>query len=130
MESISLNTEERNQLVDITSRIQQIVNDTETEEGTCMIYSPHTTAAITINEGADPDVQRDILKALKEIIPNINFKHMEGNSDAHIKSSLIGPSEQVVIRNRKLKLGRWQKIFFCEFDGPRSRNVWVEVTKK
>lgn len=130
MESISISSDERNQLIDITSRVQQIVHDSETEEGSCLIYSPHTTAAITINEGADPAVQKDILNALKEIIPNINFEHREGNSDAHMKSSLIGPSEKVLIRNRKLKLGSWQKIFFCEFDGPRSRNVWIKIFKE
>ncbi len=129
MESISISSEEKTQQIDITSRVQQIVHDSEIKEGTCLIYSPHTTSAITINEGADPAVQEDIRRALTEIIPNIKFKHMEGNSDAHVKSSLIGPSERVIIRNRKIKLGRWQKIFFCEFDGPRSRNVWIEVSE-
>ncbi len=130
MRSISIESEKRNQMIDITSRIQQIVHESGLEQGTVLIYSPHTTGAITINEGADPAVQKDMLTALKKIIPDVDFEHMEGNSDAHIKSSLVGPSEQVLIRNKKIKLGRWQKIFFCEFDGPRSRNVWVEVSEK
>lgn len=129
MEEIQISSEKRNQMIDITSRVQQLVHDSGAEEGTCLIYCPHTTAAITINEGADPAVQEDILNALEEIIPAIDFQHMEGNSDAHIKSSMVGPSEEIPIRNRKIKLGRWQKIFFCEFDGPRSRNVWIKVKK-
>lgn len=112
-------------MVDITSRIQQVVHDSEIEEGTCFIYCPHTTAAITINEGADPAVKKDILKALDEIVPDIEFSHLEGNSDAHFKSSIVGSNEEVLINNRKLKLGRWQKVFFCEFDGPRTRKVWI-----
>lgn len=130
MEEIQISSEKKNQMIDITSRVQQIVHDSDVKEGTCLVYCPHTTAAITINEGADPAVQKDILNALKEIIPDIDFQHVEGNSDAHIKSSLIGASEEVSVRNRKIKLSRWQKIFFCEFDGPRSRNVWIKVKEK
>lgn len=126
---LEISSDKRNQLIDITSRVQQIVHDSEIEKGSCLVYCPHTTAAVTINEGADPAVQRDLLNALEEIIPDIDFEHMEGNSDAHIKSSLIGPSEQILVRNKKIKLGRWQKIFFCEFDGPRTRRVWVRVSE-
>ncbi|KXA91068.1 hypothetical protein AKJ63_01940 [candidate division MSBL1 archaeon SCGC-AAA259D18] len=129
MNIIEISSKKRNQFIDIDSRVQQIVHDSGVEEGTCLIYCPHTTAAITINEGADPAVQKDLLRALDEIVPDIDFQHMEGNSDAHLKSSLLGASERVPIRNRKLKLGRWQKIFFCEFDGPKERRVWVKVNK-
>ncbi len=127
MKKIEINTDERNQMINITSRIQQYVHDTEIEDGECVVYCPHTTGAITINEGADPSVQKDILKSLKELVPKINFQHAEGNSDAHLKSSIIGPSEIIPVRNKKLKLGKWQKVFFCEFDGPRSRKIWVKV---
>ena len=127
LKEIEISTNERNQMVDITSRVQQVVHDSGVEEGTCTVYCPHTTAAVTINEGADPAVQDDIVRSLKEIVPGINFKHMEGNSDAHLKASIVGPSETVIVRNKKLKLGRWQKIFFCEFDGPRSRTAWIET---
>lgn len=127
--SFEISSDKRNQLIDITSKVQQIVHDSGIEKGDCLVFCPHTTAAVTINEGADPAVQKDFVNALEEIIPDIDFQHMEGNSDAHIKSSLIGPSEQVLVRNKKIKLGRWQKIFFCEFDGPRSRKVWVRVSE-
>lgn len=127
MEKISIGSESKNQFIDISSRVQQIIQDTGVEEGSCLVYCPHTTAAIAINEGADPAVQDDLIQALDEIVPDIDFKHMEGNSDAHLKSSLVGPSETIPVKNGKLKLGRWQKIFFCEFDGPRTRNIWIGV---
>lgn len=130
MEQVEIESNKRNQLIDIHSRVQQIVHDSEVEEGTCLIFCPHTTAAVTINEGADPAVREDITRALNKIIPDISFRHMEGNSDAHIKSTLVGVNEIVPIRNRKIKVGRWQKIFFCEFDGPRSRRVWIKVKEK
>lgn len=127
MKEIEISSEERNQMIDITSRVQQFVHEFGTGKGICLIYCPHTTAGITINEGADPAVQRDLLSSLTEIVPDIEFRHREGNSDAHLKSSLIGSSEKVLIRNRKVKLGTWQKVFFCEFDGPRNRKVWIET---
>jgi len=127
MKEIEISSEERNQMIDITSRVQQFVHESGTGKGICLIYCPHTTAGITINEGADPAVQRDLLSSLTEIVPDIEFRHREGNSDAHLKSSLIGSSEKVLIRNRKVKLGTWQKVFFCEFDGPRNRKVWIET---
>ncbi len=129
MEEIEVSSQKRNQMVDITSRVQQIVHDTGLEEGNCLIYCPHTTAAVTINEGADPSVQDDIIRSLKEIVPDIEFRHAEGNSDAHLKSSIVGSSVTVIIKNKNLKLGRWQKIFLCEFDGPRTRRVWVRTSK-
>lgn len=127
MEKIKISSDERKELIDITSRVQQIVHDSGIEKGSVLVYCPHTTASITINEGADPAVRKDISRALDELVPDIDFRHREGNSDAHFKSSVVGPSEEVPVRNKKIKLGRWQKIFFCEFDGPRSRKVWVQI---
>jgi secondary thiamine-phosphate synthase enzyme len=121
----TLQTSKRNEFIDITSRIQDVIE--EVSEGVITVYSPHTTTAVTINENADPDVPRDILKKLEELIPQRdNFSHMEGNSDAHIKASLFGSSVRVIIKNGQLLLGTWQSIFFCEFDGPRTRNFYLQ----
>ena len=121
----TLQTSKRNEFIDITSRIQDIIE--EVSEGVITVYSPHTTTAVTINENADPDVPRDILKKLEELIPQRdNFSHMEGNSDAHIKASLFGSSVRVIIKDSQLLLGTWQSIFFCEFDGPRTRNFYLQ----
>ena len=120
---LNITTTEKNEFIDITKQITKLIN---IKEGFCIIYSPHTTAAITINEGADPDVASDMIKALDKIIPNITFAHTEGNSDAHIKTSLIGPSETIIVKEGQLILGKWQHIFFCEFDGPRNRTVNVD----
>ena len=114
----------RTQLIDITADVQAALRAAGIRDGICMIYVPHTTAAVTINENADPTVKSDILKILNQVIPfDANYGHMEGNSAAHIKSSLVGASELVAVRNGKLQLGTWQGIFFCEFDGPRRRRV-------
>ena len=114
----------RTQLIDITADVQAGLREAGIRDGICMIYVPHTTAAVTINENADPTVKSDILKILNQVIPfDANYGHMEGNSAAHIKSSLVGASEMVAVRNGKLQLGTWQGIFFCEFDGPRRRRV-------
>ena len=114
----------RTQLIDITSDVQASLREAGVRDGLCMIYVPHTTAAVTINENADPTVKADILKILNQVIPfEANYGHMEGNSAAHIKSTLVGASELVAVRNGKLQLGTWQGIFFCEFDGPRRRKV-------
>ena len=121
----TLQTSKRNEFIDITSRIQDVIE--EVSEGVITVYSPHTTTAVTINENADPDVPRDILKKLAELIPQRdNFSHMEGNSDAHIKASLFGSSVRVIIKDSQLLLGTWQSIFFCEFDGPRTRNYYLQ----
>lgn len=118
-------TSKRNEFIDITSRIQDVIE--EVSEGVITVYSPHTTTAVTINENADPDVPRDILKKLEELVPQRdNFSHMEGNSDAHIKASLFGSSVRVIIKDSQLLLGTWQSIFFCEFDGPRTRNFYLQ----
>jgi secondary thiamine-phosphate synthase enzyme len=121
----TLQTSKRNEFIDITARIQDMVE--EVSEGVITVFSPHTTTAVTINENADPEVPRDILKKLEELIPQRdNFSHMEGNSDAHIKASLFGSSVRVIIKNGQLLLGTWQSIFFCEFDGPRTRNFYLQ----
>ena len=123
-----MSTGQREVLVDITSSVEETVRMAGVESGLCAIYCPHTTAAITINEGADPAVAKDMVMGLRRLIPvNWDFSHMEGNSDAHIKASLIGPSETVMVEGGRLVLGTWQRIFFCEFDGPRKREFYVKV---
>ncbi len=125
IKQFTLQTSKRNEFIDITARIQDTIEDVP--EGVITVFSPHTTTAITINENADPDVPRDILRKLEELIPQRdNFSHMEGNSDAHIKASLFGSSVRVIIKNGQLLLGTWQSIFFCEFDGPRTRNFYLQ----
>jgi secondary thiamine-phosphate synthase enzyme len=112
------------ELVDITSLIAEAMNEHHIINGICFLFNPHTTAALTINEGADPDVQKDIIDGFTQMVPmDLPFKHREGNSPAHIMASLMGASEIIVIRNGHLELGTWQKIFFCEFDGPRTRSL-------
>lgn len=111
-------------LIDITSEVQSLVTQSKVKDGLCCLFNPHTTAGLTINEGADPDVRADIIAGLKEIVPlNYPFKHREGNSPSHLMSSLIGTSLTVMIQNNQLLLGTWQAIYFCEFDGPRTRKV-------
>ncbi len=128
METLELKTKSRNEFIDFTREINQVVKKSGVQEGFCLVYVPHTTAGVTINEGADPDVVKDILKHLEEMVPaGKRFLHAEGNSDAHIKSSLVGVSQLIPITGGKLALGTWQAVFFCEFDGPRTRNVLVQV---
>jgi secondary thiamine-phosphate synthase enzyme len=115
-------------MVDITSQVQNEVSKGNLDDGLCVVYVPHTTAGITINEGADPAVCKDILNKLNDLVPaNAGYRHMEGNADSHIKTSLMGSSVTVIVENGRLVLGTWQKIFFCEFDGPRSRKVFVKT---
>ena len=127
--SFSVSTRSRNQMIDITSRVHSVVGESGIKDGDVIIYCPHTTAGITINENADPDVPGDILLTLSELIPQhrAGYRHSEGNADAHCKSSIIGCSRQVLIKDGDMQLGTWQGIFFCEFDGPRSRKVYVQV---
>jgi len=126
---LSVKTSARTELIDITSKIARLVKESGVSEGRCMLYVPHTTAAVTINESADPSVKDDILMVLNQIVPwDANYKHREGNSPAHVKSTLVGASETVAIENGSLALGTWQGIFFCEFDGPRTRKVDVRIT--
>ena len=130
MIELKVKSTKRNEMIDITSEIQHIVSQENVSLGQVVVYNPHTTAGITINEGADPSVQKDIINTLNQIIPNNgNYLHLEGNSDAHIKASLIGSSVTVLIENNKLVLGTWQHIFFYEGDGPRSRKVFIDITK-
>jgi secondary thiamine-phosphate synthase enzyme len=129
-EQFSVSTKSRNQMVDITSRVQSIVGKSGISDGQVVVYCPHTTAAITINENADPSVPHDILLTLDELLPprRTGYRHFEGNSDSHCKSSLVGCSEQILLKDGTLQLGTWQGIFFCEFDGPRSRTVLIQVS--
>jgi secondary thiamine-phosphate synthase enzyme len=116
-------------MIDITARIAEEVQKSGIKDGICRLFIPHTTAAITINENADPDVPRDILAALDRLIPlSDHYRHAEGNSAAHIKASFFGASQTVFIKDGRLVLGTWQSLFFCEFDGPRTRRVWVKLT--
>ncbi len=115
-------------MIDITSLVQAAVEERKVKSGICVVFTPHTTAAVTINENADPDVPIDILAALDRFIPqNANYRHTEGNSPAHSKSSLVGASELVLIEDGRIILGTWQSIFFCEFDGPRSRKIFLSI---
>jgi len=124
----SVPTHNRTEMVDITSDVQKVVQESKQQEGLCCVFIPHTTAGITINENADPSVQKDILYELNKVIPfDDNYSHLEGNSAGHIKSSLIGSSVNIIIENGQLKLGTWQGIYFCEFDGPRTRKAWVKI---
>ena len=129
METFDVRTTAFNELVDITPEVRRIVADSGVAEGFVTVYCPHTTGAITINENADPTVKRDVLTKLADLIPRRgDYRHAEGNSDAHIKSILTGASEQIPVSGGRLVLGTWQGIFFCEYDGPRSRRVHVTVT--
>ena len=128
LKTLTLRTKERTELVNITSDVQKIVESSRISEGLCTVYVPHTTAGVTVNEAADPSVVRDMLKELNSIVPfQDGYLHGEGNSAAHIKSSLVGASSQLPIADGRLKLGTWQGIFFCEFDGPRSRQVTISL---
>ena len=127
-EELRVKTPKREVLLDITGNIKKFVKDSGVKEGLCRVFVPHTTAAITINENADPAVMKDIVTYLKKLIPqNSGFFHMEGNSDAHIKTTLTGSSLDVLIHDGKLKLGTWQGIMFAEYDGPRNRKVYVQI---
>ncbi|MCH8126532.1 YjbQ family protein [candidate division KSB1 bacterium] len=127
LKEIQVNTNQQVEFVKITSQIQSLIDENNIKEEICHIFVPHTTAGITINEGADPDVVSDMTQELNKIVPfKDNYRHLEGNSAAHIKASMMGSSVSVLIQNGKLQLGTWQAIFFCEFDGPRSRRVWIK----
>jgi len=124
-----ISTKSRSEMIDITSQVSSFVSQSGVTDGDVIVYCPHTTAAITINENADPSVPHDILLTLEQLLPRhrSGYRHFEGNSDAHCKSSLLGCSEQILIKDKSLDLGTWQGIFFCEFDGPRSRKVIVQI---
>ncbi len=127
MEIFEVKTSAQTQMIDITSQVQGAVDRMGLKDGMVVVYCPHTTGGVTINEGADPAVKRDIVEALNQVIPwDLPYHHAEGNSPAHIKSSLVGASATVIVEGGRLCLGTWQKLFFCEFDGPRTRKVWVK----
>lgn len=131
MKKISVRTSSRTEMVNITSAVQEVLDESGIQSGMVMVFVPHTTAAVTINENADPSVKRDILYEINKIIPfDDNYQHFEGNSAAHIKSSLFGSSEVIPVENGRLQLGTWQGIYFCEFDGPRHRQVWIQIIGK
>jgi secondary thiamine-phosphate synthase enzyme len=128
---LSVKTKSKTEFVDITSQVQQAVHSAGIQNGFCMLYVPHTTAAVTINESADASVKRDILMTLNKIVPwEGDYRHLEGNSPAHVKSTLVGASEWIAVENGRLQLGTWQGIFFCEFDGPRTRKLHVRFLKE
>ena len=128
MEKINIKTNSRIDLIDITDKVQTAVSKSKVKDGICFIFCPHTTAGLTINENADPSVRRDIMNALTRLVPaNAGYSHTEGNADSHIKSSLFGSSLTVFIQDGQLAFGTWQGIYFCEGDGPRSREVWITV---
>lgn len=127
---LSVPTRSRNEFVDITARVQEAVAQEGVSSGLCIVYVPHTTAGVTINESADPSVQRDILVTLDRMVPQQgDYRHLEGNSPAHVKASLMGSSAQVAVTEGRLVLGTWQGIFFCEFDGPRTRKVHLRFIR-
>ena len=127
MYSFTINTHSRTEFADITSRVQNALTDLEISDGIVTIFVPHTTAGVTINENADPDVTADMEMVLDRLIPwSAGYAHAEGNTAAHVKTSMMGSSLQVIVENGKLQLGVWQSIYFCEFDGPRTRKVWLK----
>ncbi len=125
---LTIKTHAQTEMIDITAQVQKIITQSGVPEGLCMVYVPHTTAAVTINEAADPSVATDILIVLNQLVPwNADYRHAEGNSPAHIKASLMGASQMIQVEKGQLVLGTWQGIFFCEFDGPRSRKVNITL---
>lgn len=125
---INVRSSQRSEFIDITEKVNEVLKEAGIVSGICYVYVPHTTAAVTINEGADPSVHRDIQNALTRLVPQeMNYSHREGNADAHIKSSIIGTSQLVIIDEGRLVLGTWQAVYFCEFDGPRHRRVTLKL---
>lgn len=130
MQTVYLRTSERCSMTNITTQVAEAVAQSGVESGLCLIHAPHTTAAITVQEGYDPDVTRDVLAHLAKTVPeNGDYLHAEGNSDAHLKSLLVGANQLLPIEFGKLQLGRWQAVFFCDFDGPRERTVWIQIVQ-
>lgn len=131
LHEINLKAKRRDEMLDITAQVEKLLALENLQEGLVIVYSPHTTAGITINENADPDVQKDFMRRLGEIYPwdKAGDRHIEGNTAAHLKASTVGASQTVIIHNGKLLLGKWQGIYFCEFDGPRERTCYVKVLR-
>jgi secondary thiamine-phosphate synthase enzyme len=131
MKELHVTSKKHNEMIDITAQVQRVVEEEHLSEGSVLVYVPHTTAGVTINEGADPSVQQDIIRTLERLVPESrDYAHSEGNSDAHIKASLLGSSVMILVNNGKLMLGTWQHVFFYEGDGPRYRTVLVQVRKQ
>ena len=130
MKTLDIRTNAREEMLDLTPKIEAVVAASGVADGLCTVFVPHTTAGVTINENADPDVREDILAALRRTVPDgVPYRHGEGNSPAHIKASLVGSSVTVIVEGGRLRLGTWQGIQLCEFDGPRARKVWVKIVK-
>lgn len=130
MEIITVSTKRRNELIDITAEVTRLVQKQKIISGVCVVFCPHTTSGITINENADADVQKDIVSHLEQIVPeDKSYRHSEGNADSHIKSSLLGSSLTIIIEDGQLVLGTWQGIYLCECDGPRNRKVYIKFIK-
>jgi secondary thiamine-phosphate synthase enzyme len=131
LQTLNVRTSQRNEMLDVTDRVTRLVRSNNMLDGLAVVYVPHTTAAVTINENADPDVRHDMLKKLGEMIPKDEsyYLHVEGNSDSHVKTSLVGNTVTVLVERGRLVLGRWQGIYFCEFDGPREREMHVKLVK-
>ncbi len=128
MHTLRLSTSQPNEMVNISAQIQNLITQSGVKRGLCLVMAPHTTAGVAIQEGFDPDVTRDILSSLEGLVPRQNgYQHAEGNSDAHIKALMTGSSQTLPVEYGKLQLGRWQAVFFCEYDGPRERSVWVQI---
>jgi len=131
LDKITIHTRKRNQLVDITAHVQKVIDKHDAKNGTVHVYCPHTTAAVTINENADPSVQSDIATTLSTLIPHHgDYAHREGNADAHVKAAVVGSSRTLFVQNSRIAFGTWQGIYLCEFDGPRTREVWVKIVKE
>jgi len=126
---IKILTRERTELIDITAKVEDVVNKSGINTGICLVYVPHTTAGVIINENADPDVKTDLLDALEKMVPKIKFKHEEGNSDAHLKSLICGKEKSMVVEKGSLKIGIWDGLFLAEFDGPRNRKIYVKIVE-
>jgi len=128
MRTIEVKTKAKEDLIDITLQVQEEIASSGVKNGLCLVYVPHTTAGVTINENADPSVKEDLLMTMKKLVPNsLSYKHLEGNSPAHVKASLLGSSINLIIEEGRLSLGIWQGVFFCEFDGPRRRKVCIKT---
>ena len=131
MKSFSVRTRQHTQFLDITREIQSSLSDLGIQNGIAVVFVPHTTAGVTINENADPDVVADIADAMEKAVPwQAAYKHTEGNAAAHVKAGMMGSSVQIIVESGRLQLGTWQGVYFCEFDGPRSRNVWIQAIER
>lgn len=127
METFEVHTSRREEMIRVTAALQELVDAKGWRDGALLVYCPHTTAAVTINEAADPDVAADLVMALSRLLPrDAGFRHVEGNSDAHIKTSLVGPSQMLIVSGGRIQLGTWQGVFLCEWDGPRNRKLWAQ----